>query len=339
VLAQRVVLARVPRGVVVEDDLRLSQTTAPTPDDVGDGQMLVRVLDLSIDPYLRGALAGRHIGTPAVPVGGLVPGRSLAEVVVPAAGYAVGDLVVAETGWQEWAVIDAADARPVATHLGVPPSAALGVLGMPGLAAYAAVTRMMALTPGDTVVVSAATGPVGSTAGQLARIAGCRTVAVVGGPEKVRVATEHFGYTAAVDRLSPDWANDLRLACPDGIDAYLDNAGGAVLSGVVAQLGHGARVVLCGLMDQYNDGPASMLPAGPLIGRRATVHGLVVYDHEDLRPRFTARVAALMRHGQIRLLEERHKGLAQAPAAFCRLLRGANVGKVIVEVGSLAGAG
>jgi NADPH-dependent curcumin reductase len=337
VLAQQVVLARVPRGAVVEDDLRLAQTTAPTPDDVGDGQLLVRVLDLSIDPYLRGALVGQHLGSTPVPVGGLVPGRSVAEVVVPATGHAVGTLVVAETGWLEWSVVSAAGARPITVPEGVPPSAALGVLGMPGLAAYAAVTRLMALTPGDTVVVSAATGAVGSTAGQLARLAGCRTVAVVGGAEKAGLATDHFGYTEAVDRLAPDWTDRLRAACPDGIDAYLDNAGGDVLRGVVAQLARGARVVLCGLMDQYNDGPASTLPAGPIIGRRATVHGLVVYDHEDLWPRFTARVGELLHDGRMRLLEERHRGLAQAPAAFCRLMRGANVGKVIVEVASSDG--
>jgi NADPH-dependent curcumin reductase CurA len=294
--------------------------------------LLVRVLDLSVDPYLRGALAGRHLGTPVVPVGGLVPGRSVAEVVVPAAGYAAGDLVVAETGWQEWATVEAADACPVTVPDGVPPSAALGVLGMPGLAGYAAVTRMMALTPGDTVAVSAATGPVGSTTGQLARLAGCRTLAIVGGPEKVRVAVDHFGYAAAVDRRAPDWQERLRAACPDGVDAYLDNAGGEVLRTVVGQLATGARVVLCGLMDQYNDGPPSTLPAGPLIGRRATVRGLVVYDHEDLRPRFTARVGGLLREGRLRLLEERHAGLAAAPAAFCRLMRGENLGKVVVEV-------
>jgi NADPH-dependent curcumin reductase CurA len=333
---QRVVLARVPHGAPVEADLRLETVPAPEP---GSGQLLVRVLDLSLDPYLRGALAGRHLGTPAVPPGTLVPGRSVAEVAVPAAGFSAGELVTAETGWQEWAVVEAAGACRVSVPDGVPPSAALGVLGMPGLAGFVAVTRMMALTPGDTVAVSAATGPVGSTAGQLARLAGCRTVAIVGGPGKARVAVAHFGYAAAVDRRAPGWEDRLRAACPGGVDAYLDNAGGDVLRGVVGQLATGARVVLCGLMDQYNDGPPSTLPAGPLIGRRATVRGLVVYDHEDLRPRFTARVGALLREGRLRLLEERRGGLAAAPAAFCRLMRGENVGKVVVEVATRSGTG
>jgi NADPH-dependent curcumin reductase len=333
---QRVVLARVPRGEPVEADLRLETVTAPGP--VG-GQLLVRVLELSVDPYLRGALAGRHLGTPAVPIGGLVPGESVAEVVAPAAGFTAGDLVIAGTGWQEWAVVDPAGARRVSVPDGVPPSAALGVLGMPGLAGYAAVTRMLALTPGDTVAVSAATGPVGSTTGQLARLAGCRTVAIVGGAGKARAAVNHFGYAAAVDRRAPDWQQRLRAACPDGVDAYLDNAGGDVLRGVVGQLAVGARVVLCGLMDQYNDGPQSTLPAGPLIGRRAIVRGLVVYDHEDLWPRFTARVGGLLREGRLRLLEERHAGLTAAPAAFCRLMRGENLGKVVVEVAPRGGTG
>jgi NADPH-dependent curcumin reductase CurA len=197
---------------------------------------------------------------------------------------------------------------------------------------------MMELSAGDTVVVSAATGAVGSTAGQLARLSGCRTVGIVGGPEKARLATEVFGYAAAVDRLATSWADQLRAACPAGVDAYLDNAGGDVLRGVVAQLATGARVVLCGLMDQYNDGPPSTLPAGPLIGRRATVRGLVVYDHEDLLPRFTARVGTLLSEGRMRLVEERHPGLAAAPAAFCRLMRGGNVGKVVVEIARRDGA-
>jgi len=325
----QVVLARAPRGRPEESDFRLVEAPRPVPS--GDG-MLVRVLDLSIDPYLRGALAGRHLGDPPVPTGRLIPGRAVAEVVTPAGRFAAGDLVVAETGWRQWAVVPAAGVEPATVPDGTPPSAALGVLGMPGLTGYVAVTRMLRPGPGETVVVSAGTGAVGATAGQLAALAGARVVAIVGGARKTEVAVEHFGFAAAVDRLDPDWERSLRAACPDGVHGYLDNAGGAVLRGVVDQLTVGGRVVLCGLMHDYNGGPPSMLPAGRLIGRRATVRGLVVYDHEELRPAFAAEVGALLRAGRLRMLEERHRGLARAPAAFCALMRGGNVGKTVVEV-------
>lgn len=326
---RRVVLARVPAGRPASDDFRVEAAPRPEP---GAGDLLVRVLDLSVDPYLRGAIAGRHLGSAPVGVGDVLPGRAVARVEVAAGPFRTGDLVVAETGWQDWAVVPATAAEPVDVPPGVRPSAVLGVLGMPGLTAYAAVTRLMRLLPGDTVAVSAATGAVGATAGQLAAAAGCRTVAIVGGARKARLALEEFGYAAAVDRLASDWPAQLRAYAPNGVDAYLDNAGGEVLTEVVSQLAIGGRVVLCGLMSQYNDGPPSMLPAGTLIGRRASAHGLVVYDHEDLRPSFRARVGSLLRSGELRYHEDRRHGLAAAPAAFCDLMSGRNAGKVVVEV-------
>jgi NADPH-dependent curcumin reductase len=335
------VLARAPAGAPVEEDFRLCSGAAPEQQAVpgsapkvplGAGDLLVRVLDLSIDPYLRGAIAGRHLGSAPVGVGDVLPGRAVARVEVAAGPFRTGDLVLAETGWQEWAVVPATAAEPVDVPPGVRPSAALGVLGMPGLTAYAAVVRLMRLTPGDTVVISAATGAVGATAGQLATLAGCRTIAIVGGERKVRLATEELGYAAAVDRLAPDWPGQLREYAPNGVDAYLDNAGGDVLSEVVSQLAIGGRVVLCGLMSQYNDGPPTTLAAGTLIGRRATVHGLVVYDHEDLWPRFRAHVGDLLRSGRLHYQEDRRQGLEAAPGAFCDLMRGRNLGKVVVEV-------
>jgi NADPH-dependent curcumin reductase CurA len=328
-MQRQVVLARVPRERPKEGDFRLVRAPRPDP---SAGELLVRVLDLSIDPYLRGMVAGRHLGSAPVPIGGLVPGRAIAEVVTAAGPFAEGDLVVAETGWREWAVVPPDRAEAATVPEGTPPSAALGVLGMPGLTGYAAVTRLLAPRPGETAVISAGTGAVGSTAGQLAALAGARVVAIVGGARKVAVATGHFGFAAGVDRLDPGWEEALRAACPDGVDCYLDNSGGAVLRGVVGQLAVGGRVALCGLMHDYNEGPPSVLPAGPLIGRRATVHGLVVYDHEDLRPAFVAEVGGLLRSGRLRMLEDRRRGLDGAPAAFCALMRGENVGKVVVEV-------
>ncbi|GII86134.1 NADP-dependent oxidoreductase [Sphaerisporangium siamense] len=319
----RIVLARRPRGVPEEDDFRAEKTAIPAP---GPGEVLVRTVHLSLDPYVRGTLTGRDLGHAPVAPGDLVPGRAVAQVVD------TGAWVLAETGWQEYAAVPASSLRPVEVPPGVPRTAALGALGMPGLTAYAAVTRLLRPEPGDTVVVSAAAGAVGGTAGQLAALAGARTVAIAGGPDKCRVAVERLGYAAAVDRHAPDWTEALADACPDGVDGYLHMAGGAVLEGVLDRLAPGGRVVLCGLPDHANETGHTVLPAGAVMRARATVHGLVVYDHQDLAPRFAERVGRLVAEGRLRLLEDAHEGLTSAPAAFRRLMTGANVGKSIVHV-------
>lgn len=320
---RRIVLARRPQGVPVEDDFRTETTAVPS---AGPGEVLVRTVHLSLDPFVRGMLTGRDLGHPPVHPGELVPGRAVAQVVE------TGEWVVAETGWQEYAAVPVATLRPAVTPPGVPRTAVLGALGMPGLTAYAAMTRLLRPEVGDTVVVSAATGAVGGTAGQLAGLAGARTVAIVGGPDKCRVAVERLGYAAAVDRHDPDWLDALAAACPDGVDGYLHMAGGAVLEGVLDRLAVGARVVLCGLPDHANETGRTVLPAGAVMRARAVVHGLVVHDHQDLRPRFADRVGRLVAEGRLRLLEDVHHGLDAAPAAFRRLMSGRNVGKTIVQV-------
>ncbi|MCC5577298.1 NADP-dependent oxidoreductase [Microtetraspora sp. AC03309] len=321
---RRIVLARRPEGVPAPADFRVETVGLVPP---GPGEVLVRTVDLSLDPYVRGTLTGRDLGHPPVLPGDLVPGRAIARVVD------TGEWVVAETGWQEYATVPAASLRPATTPPGVPRTAILGALGSPGLTAYATVTRLLRPTVGDTVVVSSATGGVGGVAGQLAALAGARTVAIAGGPEKCRIAVERFGYAAAVDRHDPSWTEALAAACPDGVDGYLHMAGRAVLDGVLDRLAVGARVVLCGLPEHANEvGGQTVLPAGLLMRTRAVVHGFVVYDHEDLRPQFTRRVGALVADGRLRLLEDLHEGLDAAPAAFCRLMAGRNVGKAIVRV-------
>ncbi|MGI5158894.1 NADP-dependent oxidoreductase [Microbispora sp. CA-102843] len=322
---RRIVLARRPRGVPVESDFHTETSALPSP---GPGEMLVRTVHLSLDPYVRGTLTGRDLGHPPVHPGELVPGRALAQVVD------TGEWVVAETGWQEYAAVPVSSPRPLPVPSGVPRTAALGVLGMPGLTAYAAVSRLLRPEVGDTVVVSSATGAVGGTAGQLAGLAGARTVAIAGGPDKCRVAVERLGYAAAVDRHDPDWLDALAEACPDGVDGYLHMAGGAVLEGVLNRLAIGARVVLCGLPDNANETGPTALPAGAVMRARATVHGLVVHDHQDLLPRFADRVGRLVADGRLRVLEDTHEGLDSAPAAFRRLMAGRNIGKTIVHVTS-----
>lgn len=320
---RRFVLARRPEGVPVEADFRMETVALAPP---GPGEVTVRTVHLSLDPYVRGTLTGRDLGHPPVRPGELIPGRSVGQVV------GTGEWVVTETGWQEYATVPASSVSPLVLPPGVPRTARLSALGTPGLTAYASVSRLLRPGVGDTVVVSSATGAVGGAAGQLARLAGARTVAIVGGPEKCEVAVEYFGYTAAVDRHDPGWADALAAACPDGVDGYLHMAGGAVLEGVLNRLAVGGRVVLAGLPEHANEVGQTVLPAGALMRTRAIVHGFVVYDHEDLRPRFNRRVGELVADGRLRLLEETHEGLESAPGAFARLMGGHNVGKSIVRV-------
>ncbi|GAA2737772.1 NADP-dependent oxidoreductase [Actinocorallia aurantiaca] len=321
---RRIVLARRPVGVPREDDFRMETAGIPRP---GPGEVLVRTADLSLDPYVRGTLTGRDLGHPPIAPGDLVSGKSIARVLDS------GAWVVAETGWQEYAAVPASSLSPLPAPLDVPRTAFLGILGTPGLTAYATVTRLMRPAAGDTVVVSSATGAVGGAAGQLAALAGARTVAIAGGPEKCRIAVEHFGYTAAVDRHDPRWTEALATACPDGVNGYLHMGGGAVLDGVMNRIAPGGRVVLCGLPENANEvGTPAVLPAGLLMRTRAVVHGFVVYDHEDLRPLFLRKVGGLLAEGRLRPLEDVHEGLGSAPAAFRRLMSGENLGKVIVRV-------
>lgn len=328
---RQVLLAREPSGLPTEDWFTVVDAQRPEPTS---GQVLLHMVDLSVDPYLRSVLAGRHLGEEPVAVGTLVPGRALARVIDSQdSGIAVGTLVVAETGWQEWAVAGAAKVEPLTFDTSVaPPSAALGVLGMPGLAAYAGVTELLRPQAGDVFVVSAPLGPVGSVAGQLARIQGCRTIGISSSPAKCHIAVERLGFDACIDRTEPGWAERLREFCPDGLDHYFDNAGGEVLDTVVEQLRHGARVALCGLMEQYNDGPVTRIRAGALMAARATVRGLIVYDYLHLLAEMRLRLCAFVSDGRLRLLEDLTEGLEQAPRAFCRLMRGENVGKAMVRV-------
>lgn len=329
-----VVLRRTPRGLPTPDDFAVTEVPVPEPTPK---EVLVEVAELSLDPYLRSALAGRHLDDPGVPPGDVVPGRSVAVVRRSASPeLPAGRWVVAETGWRAYAVVPAAATRPVVVPDGVPRSAALGMLGMPGLTAFAAIERHLAPQAGQTVVVSSATGGVGSVAGPLARAAGARTVAIVGSAAKADDALR-LGYDAAVVRTDPDWQAALADACPQRVHAYLHMGDMPTLHGVLDQLAHGARVSLCGLMDQYNDGPRTMLPAGAIMTARATVYGMVVFDHLDLEERFLTRAAELLREGTLTLHEERHDGLDQAPTAFARLMSGQNRGKVIVVVNPEAG--
>lgn len=326
---ERIVVARLPVGVPTPDDFALESAPLPI---IVDGELLVRTIDLSLDPYLRSVMAGRHLGHAAAGPGRLMPGRATAQVVASRdESFAVGAYVLADTGWQEYAAIPGSQARRLDPH-DAPLTSALGVLGMPGLTAWAGVTQLLSLRAGQTFVVSAALGGVGSAAGQLARHAGCRVIGIAGSEEKCALVVEHFGFDACINYHKGAWEDALRVAAPDGIDAYFDNVGGAILEGVLRQLRLQGHIVLCGLIEQYNTGIPYALPLAGVIGKRAHLHGLVVYDHEPRMNEYLTLAQPMVRNGTLRFLEDRAHGLSAAPAAFQRLMSGHNIGKAVVAV-------
>ncbi|QOY62731.1 NADP-dependent oxidoreductase [Lysobacter sp. H21R4] len=326
---QVVQVLRYPDGIPREQDFGLDRRPLAAP---AAGEVVVRNHWLSLDPYLRPLLGGRY-AIPRPERGAVVPGGAVGRVVESNAEHlGVGDWVVGDTGWCDFAVMSQDSLRRVDPDL-APPSTALGVLGIPGLTAWAGMHTIGRPQPGETVLVSTAAGAVGSVAGQLARLAGCRTVGIAGLEAKCTVAREAFGFDECVSHLSPGFAEDLRAACPDGIDVYFDNVGGPVLEAALSLLRPQARVVLCGLSSQYNQGGRPPGPnLGPVIAARATLQGLVVFDHLDRFNEFTDEVAPLVRGGSVQYRESVSEGLASAPAAFIAMMSGRNLGKSLVRL-------
>lgn len=322
-------LLKTPQGVPQPTDFEFvsAQLAAPAP-----GQVLVRVTALSLDPYLRSAMAGRHMSGAIAP-GDVVRGEGLVQVLESQhPRMQAGQTWVAPCGWRSHALLDDAavvQARPVAADV-QPQTLALGALGMPGLTAWAGFQHLCQAKPGDTVVVSAASGPVGATVGQLARLAGCHVVGIAGGAEKCAWVTGVAGFAACIDYKAQDLRQALRQHCPQGVDVYFDNVGGDTLQAVSEQLALRARVVLCGLIAQYNQPTPTGPNPGLFIRARATVRGLVVYDHWAEFEQMVKELNAHYKAGRMCYREDVAQGLDQAPAAFCRLMRGENQGKALV---------
>ena len=326
----RVLLRRQCEGVPQPDDFET--TIGPMP-EAGDGQLLCETIYLSLDPYLRGRISGRHL-TGAINPGELMAGEAISRVLESNhPDFRAGDIVAAHSGWQAYSTFDATEARRIDPSLG-PLSAFLGILGMPGLTAYAGLLRLAEPREGDTVLVSAASGAVGSMVGQIAKLKGYTVVGIAGAAEKCAWVTDVAGFDDVVSYKTGDLRAGIDRACPDGIDIYFDNVGGDTLQAAMERLRIGARVVLCGLMAQYN---TNEMPPGPnpayIIRARATVRGMVVYDHEDLRSKMVEDVSKWLLDGKIHYLEDRTVGLDNAGEAFSRLMQGRNVGKAIVVVG------
>ncbi len=326
---RQVTLARFPQGVPVPDDFVVVEGDVP---GISDGEFLGRTLYLSLDPYIRGVISGRHLDSSPLGPGDVIVGRTVSEVVASNhPGFAPGDYVLGANGWQEYGVSDGTGVRKLDPD-DAPLNTALGILGMPGLTAWAGLYHLGEPVPGETVVVSAATGPVGCMVGQLAKLRGCHAVGIAGSDEKCALATDVFGFDACINYKTQDLAEALAETCPDRVDVYFDNVAGDTLTAVLRHLALGARVVLCGMITQYNaDGAPPPGPnLAPVIGARATMRGLVVYDHQDKEADFLRQCYAWLRDGKLAYREDVAHGLEEAPEAFCRLMRGENVGKAIV---------
>lgn len=335
-IARQIVLAARPQGRPKPSDFRLEETAIPT---LGAGQILLRVEYLSLDPYMRGRMDDRKSYATPVPLGGVMEGESVAVVIASQhPGYSEGDIVLARTGWRTHALSDRADLRKLDPAV-APVTTGLGVLGMPGFTAYGGLRAIGKPKPGETVVVAAASGPVGSLVGQLAKIAGARAVGIAGGPAKCAYVKDELRFDAAIDHRAADFPAQLAAACPNGIDVYFENVGGAIWQAVLPLLNKFARVPVSGLIAQYSgvvkgDGidrlPATMRQ---ILSKSLTVRGFLNYEFAaEHYPEFLCEVGAGIVDGRIRYREDFVDGLENAPEAFIGMLEGRNFGKLIVRV-------
>ncbi|OBF12623.1 MULTISPECIES: NADP-dependent oxidoreductase [unclassified Mycobacterium] len=331
---RRFLLRERPTGRIGPDTFELTEEAIP---ELGDGEALVRVDWISLDPTNRMWINDTPTYLPPVGLGEVMRAAGIGEVVASKSpAYQVGQQVQGLLGWQEYAVLtDTAMVNPVEVAPGMSPSAYLGALGMTGLTAWIGIRDIGKPRPGETVVVSAAAGAVGSVAGQLAKAAGARVVGIAGGPEKCALLTDQLGFDAAVDHRADDWAAQLAAATPNGIDVDFENVGGDLMDAIFARLNIGARVALCGLISGYNaeDPPPGPRAFGNLLIQRATVQGFIVLDHFGRAPEAIGEIAGLIGAGKLKPLETVVEGFEQLPTAINMLFDGKNVGKLVVKLG------
>jgi NADPH-dependent curcumin reductase CurA len=325
-----------PVGEPEDSDFETGTVELPDPQD---GEVLLRVVYLSLDPYMRGRMSDARSYASPVPVGGVMVGGTVGEVLESRCpGLDPGDLVLSYSGWQTHAVAEGRHVRKLDPDA-APVSTALGVLGMPGFTAYAGLLQIGRPQPGETVVVAAATGPVGSVVGQLAKLRGARAVGIAGGERKCRALLDEFGFDAAVDHRAPDFTDRLAAAVPDGVDVYFENVGGPVTDAVLRRLNKFARIPVCGLVSGYN---ATEAPAGPdqlpgflrrVLTLSLTIRGFIqdefLAEHHD---DFLRDMSPWIQEGSVRYREDVVHGLESAPEAFRGLLAGRNFGKLLVQV-------
>lgn len=334
---RRIVLNSRPQGAPVPENFRLEHAEMPT---AQPGEILLRTVYLSLDPYMRGRMSDRPSYAPPVALGDVMVGGTVGRVMTSQhPDFAEGDWVLAYSGWQDYSVSDGSGLLRLGNQL-EHPSLALGVLGMPGFTAYMGLLDIGQPRAGETVVVAAATGAVGSVVGQIAQLKGCRVVGIAGGSKKCRTGVETFGFDACVDHHAAEFSDQLARACPKGIDVYFESVGGKVFDAVLPLLNAKARIPVCGLIAHYND---TELPAGPdrlplllqtLLIKRIKAQGFIIFDDYASRyDEFAAAMGSWVKEGKVKFLEDVVDGLEAAPNAFIGLLTGKNFGKLVVRVG------
>ena len=329
-LRRSVVLKRRPKGEPSPADFEITEDAIPEP---GPNQVMTRTLWLSIDPYMRGRLREEQTYATAIQIGEVMTGETVGEVVASThPDFKAGDFVVGARGWQTHSVTPGEQLVKIAKG-SAPLSTYLGVLGMPGATAYAGVTEICKPKEGETFVVAAASGAVGSVAGQIAKRAGARVVGIAGGPEKCLWVQDTLGFDDCIDHRSMDLRQELQASCPNGIDCYFENVGGAVQAAVFDHLNAFARVAMCGMVAQYNE---QSMPPGPnlgfVIGKRILIQGFIVSDRPARMTEWRAMAEPLVADGSLAYREDVIDGLENAPDALTGILSGRNFGKLLVRV-------
>ncbi|MGP2864717.1 NADP-dependent oxidoreductase [Serratia bockelmannii] len=333
---RRFLLASRPHGEPTAANFRLDTVPAPQP---AAGQLVLRTVYLSLDPYMRGRMSDAPSYAPPVEIGQVMVGGTVSRVAASQhPDFNVGDWVLGYDSWQDYALSDGSGLRNLGPHL-PHPSRLLGVLGMPGFTAYMGLLDIGQPQAGETLVVAAASGAVGSVVGQIGKLKGCRVVGVAGGAEKCRYVVEELGFDACLDHRAPDFAEQLAAACPKGIDIYYENVGGAVFDAVLPLLNTKARIPVCGIIAHYN---ATGLPAGPdrlplleglILRKRIRMQGFIIFDDYGSRfDEFLQQMSSWVEQGKIKFREDIVDGLEQAPQAFIGLLQGKNFGKLVIRV-------
>lgn len=331
---RQITLAARPFGMPKESDFRLVEAPMPSP---GEGEALVQVLWLSVDPYMRPRMAARGSYARAVEIGEVMVGGTVGRVVESrSSALKPGDYVEGDLGWQKYAVADAQRLRKLDPSL-APISTALGVLGMPGLTAYFGLLEICHPRDGETLVVSGAAGAVGSIVGQIASIQGCRVVGIAGSDEKIRWITEELGFDAAFNyKTAKSYMRKLRELCPNGVDVYFDNVGGEITDAVIWLINNFARISVCGQISQYNNDQLATGPRwlGQILIKQAKVEGFLVFRWVDRYAEALRQMAEWIREGKLKYREQFTEGLESAPRAFIGMLQGENTGKQLVKIGS-----